>query len=693
MSFWRELQRRNVYRTAVLYIGGAWVAIEATDLLIPIFDGPQWIIRAVVVAAIIGFPVALLLGWFYELTEKGLAREGDDLGVQSNRPLLENRIVDFIVIAILAFALILTLVSRIYEPEDESEAHEPLSILVSNFQFVPSDDRFAGVLEEALRIELELVPHVDSFPRSVAKNVANSVAGDTELDPEVSTLVALREGIDFVVDGLVERRGETTVVKLEVRRPLTDESIYKSTQVGNKDASLLALLAEGASDLRRKVFADSTESSSEFSESFTTTDLRAAAHYMKGQELATDRRLTDAVAEYNAALEIDPNFVRAYCGLAMAAVYLGNTEEADRAWKQVLARLDSLTDRERLRTLGNYHGLATQEYGKALETYERLIEKYPADAAAHNNLAVVAFHMLDFERALDAGEVLVERFPNRPLYRSNQALYSLYATHFDEARKLADGVVELDPSYPYAWVTLALTALVEGDRSAAEAAYKTLQGNDELSRALGYHGLADLLIYYGDYTEAVEVLEKGMEFDLQRSAHSEAATKSLMLAEVLLQIGDAVDSAAAIERGLHLAGDNSQLVMTAMVYLEMGELDDAAAMADKLDDSLSDGWKAYAEAIRAEVALRGGSFDTAIAHVRSAIGRSDIWYARLVSAHTYRVAGYPVEAYSELKLCEERLGEVLAMFLDDRPTARYIRKLRSEMSKVRSDLNIGRESS
>src|SRR5229473_7074565 len=76
-NFFSELKRRNVYKVAVAYIVAGWALSQGIAQVFPVFDIPNWIIRFVVVLIIIGFPIALVLAWAFELTPEGLKRTED----------------------------------------------------------------------------------------------------------------------------------------------------------------------------------------------------------------------------------------------------------------------------------------------------------------------------------------------------------------------------------------------------------------------------------------------------------------------------------------------------------------------------------------------------------------------------------------------------------------------------------------
>src|SRR5947207_11652641 len=84
-NFFGELKRRNVYKVAVAYIVAAWALAQGIAQVFPVFDVPNWNIRLIVVLIIIGFPIALVLAWAFELTPEGLKRTEDvDLAATKN---------------------------------------------------------------------------------------------------------------------------------------------------------------------------------------------------------------------------------------------------------------------------------------------------------------------------------------------------------------------------------------------------------------------------------------------------------------------------------------------------------------------------------------------------------------------------------------------------------------------------------
>src|SRR5438445_9458585 len=73
-NFFGELKRRHVYRVAIAYGVVAWLLIQVATQVFPFFEIPNWVVRLVVLVIVIGFPVALIIAWAFELTPEGLKR-------------------------------------------------------------------------------------------------------------------------------------------------------------------------------------------------------------------------------------------------------------------------------------------------------------------------------------------------------------------------------------------------------------------------------------------------------------------------------------------------------------------------------------------------------------------------------------------------------------------------------------------
>ena len=217
---------------------------------------------------------------------------------------------------------------------------------------------------------------------------------------------------------------------------------------------------------------------------------------MLAQDLINQDRNEEAIEHYRLALAKDPDFGKAYSGTAIAMNRLGRREESVVMWKQALAHLDRMTEREKYGTLGTYYSLVEHDYEKAVETYLTLLNKYPADATARNNLAVVYLNTLNLAKALEHGKHVVEIYPKGVTYRLNYSLYWIYTGDFERGEREARVVIEINPATPKAYLAMAMAALTRGDRAAATASYREAQTTaGPRGRSLAAMGLADMAMY------------------------------------------------------------------------------------------------------------------------------------------------------------------------------------------------------
>ena len=128
-SFWSELKRRNVVKTAVAYTVVAWVVVQVASIFLPTFQAPVWVMPVFSFLVILGFPLVLVLAWAFELTPEGVRRDRDD--DSARLPAAKSgRVLDFIIIAFLSAAVIFFAVDRFWWNDDRrSQLREPSNCL------------------------------------------------------------------------------------------------------------------------------------------------------------------------------------------------------------------------------------------------------------------------------------------------------------------------------------------------------------------------------------------------------------------------------------------------------------------------------------------------------------------------------------------------------------------------------------
>src|SRR5437762_11954172 len=213
-SFFSELKRRNVYKVAVAYAIVGWLLVQVATQVFPFLEIPNWVVRLVIALVMIGFPIALVIAWAFELTPEGLKRTEDvDLAAAARRP--RNHAWIFVVIIAGAMSLGLFFLGRMTAPGKQSGANEVSSKSIAVLPFVNmSSDReneyfVDGLTEEILnrlaQISALRVPGRTSSFAFKGKNTDLRQIG-TEL------------GVAHVLEGSVRKSGEHLRIRSEERR-------------------------------------------------------------------------------------------------------------------------------------------------------------------------------------------------------------------------------------------------------------------------------------------------------------------------------------------------------------------------------------------------------------------------------------------------------------------------------------------
>ena len=674
-KFIRELRRREVFRAAGLYVGVSWILIEAASVLFDAFEAPDWALQAIIILAVIGLPVTIVLAWVYDVTDSGIqvqAAATDTIVVPFG-----GRRTDFLVIGVLTVALVFSVYLNVVSGPKVVEELEPISVLIADFDNKTGQELFDGLLEQALNIGIESAPHVTAYQRNSAKGLAMRLKPDTSsLDSAIASLVAVREGINMVLAGSIEPSGSGFDLKVAGIEPTEGRTLFEIAQKAGSTEAVLQAVGELSNGVREElgdVTLDNRDSP--VAETFTAASIEAARAYIDGLQLAYEGDHEAAVGAYQEAIRLDPDFGRAYAALALSSLRVGLGDVSEDAWQSSLSLMDTMTEREKLRTLGVYYASVTKNFSSAIDSFSSLVEKYPADAAGHNNLAVSYFYTLDFDNALSEGAKLLEIYPNSKLYRSNYALYAMYATEFERAMAEAKLVVAEDPDFYKGYLPQAIAELDANDYDAATAAYEGMEQGGDRGKSLANVGIADMRIYRGQFDSAVQLLEEGIAADEINDNQRAAATKYVMLAEAVLERGDAADALDAARRALDLSDSDAISVSAALIFIDAGDNESARVIADRLSKQLQPHRRAYGSMIEALQDLASGNTVDTFDKLLAALELSDLWLVRMQLGKAYLQAGYAAEAMAEFEAAASRRGEASAVFLDDVPTFRYLSEL------------------
>jgi tetratricopeptide (TPR) repeat protein/predicted Ser/Thr protein kinase len=545
------------------------------------------------------------------------------------------------------------------------------SVLVADFANRTGEPVFDGTLESAFTLALEGASFVSSYNRNSAKKIAAQLQpGMAGLDETVARLVAVREGVNIVTSGSVDKRGDGYSVSVRAVDAATGKAIANDEEKAPGKEAVLTSVARLAAKVRRAL-GDATPESTQLAaaETYTAGSIEAAHEYAVAQNLQWDGKWDEAIRGYRKALDLDGNLGRAYAGLAAVESNRGRRQEAESYYKQALSRIDRMSEREKYRTRGGYY-LLVRNPDNAIEEFSALVKQYPADTAGIANLAFAYFLRRDMPRALEEARRAVDAYPKNVPQRNNLGLYAMYAGDFQTAIREQDEVLRLNPRFILAYVGKALSQLALGHADQAAETYRRAAAIDVRGASLAAMGLADIALTQGRPDEAAPILERGIEADTANQDADAAAAKLVALAQARLGLKDSAAAVAAAEKAIAMARGENVLYPAAQVYLATGREAKALSLATELGARLEPDPQAYAELIRGESELARNRPADALRRFQAAKKIADSWAGRLDLGRSYLAARAFPEADAELENCLRRRGEATALFLDESPSFR-----------------------
>jgi len=487
-NFFDELKRRNVYKVAAAYAVVSWLLIQAASILFPTFEAPTWVMKVFVAVVLLGFPVALVFSWAFEITPEGIKREEDVLPDESITHHTGRNIVGItIVVACLAAALFFL---QLLRPRLTNSATSPStansvsdkSVAVLAFDNL-SDDKGGeyfsdGISEELLTI-LQKIPGL----RVAARTSAFSFKGKSATAQEIGQKLVVAN----LVEGSVRKAGETVRIAARLTKATTGDEVWSENYTRNlKD--VFAVQTELAQTIVEQLRGQLTGSATDpAGKAQIQAEVRAAAKggtknveaheaYLQGRFFLnrhSEKEANQAQASFERAVQLDPQFALAWAGLAQAHVWLCNygTEGGQKGFnahlgaaRESLERAltiepdlpEALFPRAMIETNFDYN------WKGAAETLKKALALAPQDAALlleSGNLASVRGEMV---QSLDLYHRAIALDPVNAQARAFLASNLSNSEKWEESRAEYTREIELNPSAPNSYAAIGGTYLAEG---------------------------------------------------------------------------------------------------------------------------------------------------------------------------------------------------------------------------------------
>jgi len=329
-SFLSELKRRRVYSVAVAYVVVAWLLIQVATQVFPFFSIPNWVVRLVVLLAIIGFPIAVVCAWAFEMTPEGIKLEGD---VDRRITRKTGRKLTALIVIVAAVAAGVTVFRFLHSQQGIEAAKQPpravaiesKSIAVLPFENLSEEKAnayFADGMQDEILINLARIADLKVISRtSVMQYKTDAQRNLREIGQQL--------GVAFLLEGRVQRAANRVRVNAQLIDSRNDANVWAQTY--DRDlADVFAIQSEIAKAIAKQLQAKLSPNEKKAIEQPPTTDLAAFDLYSRAKSLLlkADFSVTSgpdvrkAIELFDEAVKRDPSFFDAYCQLAYAHEYL-----------------------------------------------------------------------------------------------------------------------------------------------------------------------------------------------------------------------------------------------------------------------------------------------------------------------------------------------------------------------------------
>jgi TolB-like protein len=321
-NFFAELKRRNVYKVAIAYAVVAWLLMQVASQIFPFFEIPNWAVRLVVLLLVIGFPVAMILAWAFELTPEGIKR-AEDVDLTKSVRRKTGRKLDFFIIAVLLLVIGFLLFQRLHpnvSPANSSSLEKSIAVLpFENFSEDKAFAFFADGVQDEILTDLAKIADLKVISRTSAMQYKNV---STRNLPEIAQ--ALK--VAHVLEGSVQRAGNRVRVSAQLIDARSDTHVW-AEKYDRDLADVFAIQTEIAEKIADQLQAKLSPKEKAAMAERPTSDLGAYDLYLQAKELVYEgyvnparERENDfkAVRLLDQAVARDPAFVLAHCQLAYA---------------------------------------------------------------------------------------------------------------------------------------------------------------------------------------------------------------------------------------------------------------------------------------------------------------------------------------------------------------------------------------
>ena len=527
-SFWGELKRRNVVRVAIAYAVVAWLLLQFADVILDNIEAPTWVFQAILLLLIIGFPVALIFAWAFELTPEGLKLD-KNVDRRQSMTVKTGRKLDFIIIGLLVIGLGIFVFLYVSGPDrggvDDgivSSSRPAVAVLPFTSRSADPDNVFfADGIHDDLLTMLGNINSLRVISRTSVMKYRDTKKNMREIGKEL--------GVTTILEGAVQKAGDNVRINVQLIDTNADQHLWAQSYDRELTTNnIFAIQSEISAAIASALQATLTPEEWTRLDSVPTENLEAYNLYLAGRNNIYSRRLGNlqqARQQFERAIELDPNYAKAYSGLSDSVMLI----------------------------LSNHSAISTDE-------------AFPISELA-----------LDKAVALDSSDADI--YASVGLYKMELELWENQADKSarDAAHEAFERALEINPNHVQALMWQA-GLYRESETSKSIELYERAIALDPLAR-IPQLNLGDMYAVLGRNDEALRQWLKTIEL------HPDWPMPYRQIASHLAGLGRLDESMAWFKKAGELSTDPLTSVQAISIYLDLGRPELVGPMIDAIPDS------------------------------------------------------------------------------------------------------------
>ncbi len=451
-----------------------WILVEVSSTVFPVLQIPDWAIALVTMLLILGFPIALILSWAYEITPQGIKLERNIAAGESITH-VTGRKLDFAIIGALVLALGFVVYNYVLQdganesPEvavvEPEQAILPNSVAVlpfENLSLDPEDAFFAVGIHDAILNELAKLQNMNVIARTSVLRYADGQTPIPEIAEELN--------VETVMEGSVQYADGRILVTAQLIDPGTNAHLW-SDSYNREFSDIFAIQADIAMNIANALEAEFSLNEQESIEAVPTESPAAYALYLRAVSVGFGTNVVEVASQYlDGAIGLDPNFALAYARKAHlhATILTGNAPGQQAEYEQVAQQ-----SAERALALdptlaGPHVALAFVHqahwrWAEAEQAFEQALSLSPNDAAFLSEYSRTKRYRGEYDVSIEAGRRATELDPQSAQSHYQLGISYRYARNYDAAVEAFRDVIELEPSSSGGHAWLAYSEISRGN--------------------------------------------------------------------------------------------------------------------------------------------------------------------------------------------------------------------------------------